>query len=107
MQVRYVEPYIFTHMTHAKGRWLNREILEVVTTEFGSHPRWYWEQAISTGAVRVNDAVVTVDYRFKGGDLFTHRTHRHEPPVKGEVSRLVPVDTFMPMHRMHMRWYFW
>jgi len=26
--VRHVEPYIFTHSTHAKGRWYGREVLE-------------------------------------------------------------------------------
>jgi hypothetical protein len=26
--VRHVEPYIYTHSTHAKGRWYGREVLE-------------------------------------------------------------------------------
>jgi hypothetical protein len=52
----------------------------VVTTEFGSQPRSYWVRALASGAVRVNNTLTAPDYRFKGGDLFTHKTHRHEPP---------------------------
>jgi hypothetical protein len=32
--LRKIAPYWYPYTTMAKGRWLNREILEVVSTEF-------------------------------------------------------------------------
>ena len=97
---------MYKHSTYAKGRWWKRTIIEVLTTEFGSQPRSYWEGALKSGAVRVNNKLVTKDYTFKGGDLFTHNTHRHEPPVFGRVSLVaetadmlcVSKPSSMPIH---------
>jgi 23S rRNA-/tRNA-specific pseudouridylate synthase len=104
--VRYVEPYVFTHSTYAKGRWYERSIIDVVTSEFGAHPESYWRRAIQLGNVRVNNKIVSEDYLFKNGDLFIHRTHRHEPPIYGHIEFVGETDkvlcvtkpSSMPMH---------
>lgn len=33
--IRSVIPYVHEFTTHAKGRWIGREIIEVLTREFG------------------------------------------------------------------------
>lgn len=38
-RIRVVKPYPFTFATFAKGRWLNRPILDVYNEEFGSYPK--------------------------------------------------------------------
>jgi hypothetical protein len=48
--LRWVEPYHHTFETHAKGRWVGREILEVFAKEFQSEPREAYEEAIGAGA---------------------------------------------------------
>ena len=84
--VRYVTPYVHTFSTHAKGRWLGRQLLEVLLREFGSHSEAYWTSAIAQGFVRINHLQVTGTELFRNGDFFTHMTHRHEPPVIGSVE---------------------
>lgn len=74
--VRYVRPYFQDFKTHAKGRWLGREVLEVVTREFGAMKEEYWKHAIQNGFVRVNGQIIPPSYRFKNNDFFTHRKHR-------------------------------
>ena len=72
--VRHVVPYVHQYMTHAKGRWLYRELLEVLCKEFGGHPKSYWQSAISLGNVRINGNLVSETYLLQNGDLLLHRT---------------------------------
>ena len=84
--IRYVKPYFQDFRTHAKGRWIGREIVEVFCREFGAHPKQYWTNAISNGQVKINGQIVGEDYRFRNSDLMVHRTHRHEPPIFGAIT---------------------
>lgn len=84
--IRYVKPYFQDFRTHAKGRWIGREIVEVFCREFGAHPKQYWMNAISNGQVKINGHIVGEDYRFRNSDLMVHRTHRHEPPIFGAIT---------------------
>jgi len=105
---RHVKPYIFEFSTHAKGRWLNRQLLDVVCQEFGGlgYNREFWKNAILDGHIKVNHKTVTEDYVFKNSDYLTRKTHRHEPPVYGQVTvvgeneRLFAVSkpASLPMH---------
>ena len=63
--VRYVKPYIHEYTTHAKGRWIHRNILDVLSKEFGAYPQSYWSKAIQNGNVLVNGNAVTEEYQFK------------------------------------------
>ena len=74
--IRSVKPYIQEFKTFAKGRWLGREVIEVLTREFGGHPKEYWLNAVEKGHVRINNEIVPFDYKFKNSDVFLHRTHR-------------------------------
>lgn len=73
---RYVKPYFQDFRTHAKGRWLGREVLEVFCREFGAHPPSYWVNALRNGQVRINNRIVAADYKFKNSDALLHRAHR-------------------------------
>ena len=104
--VRHVVPYVHTFKTFAKGRWVGREILEVLLREFGSHPKEYWVNAMKHGFVRVNDKMTHEKYIFRNNDSFYHMTHRHEPAVVGNVTFVgsngdlfaVNKPASMPMH---------
>lgn len=76
--VRFVKPYVQEFKTFAKGRWLGRQVMEVMSTEFGGHPPDYWPFAFERGLVRVNDQVIDPAHRFKNGDVMTHLTDRQE-----------------------------
>lgn len=122
---RRVAPYIQEFETYAKGRWLGRKLLEVLSKEFGAHPPAYWQHGIQSGFVKVNGCKVDENYVLKNGDKFLHRTHRydsviyhinqvsffvvscrHEPPVFGSIEFVGETDTLMavckpssvPMH---------
>jgi 23S rRNA-/tRNA-specific pseudouridylate synthase len=104
--LRRVIPYVFQYVTHAKGRWLNRQLQEVLSTEFGAHPSSYWAQCIAGGLVTVNDNVVDATYLLRNGDKVRHMTHRHEPATTGSVTLVAETDDMLgvckpsslPMH---------
>lgn len=97
--IRSVVPYVHEFTTHAKGRWVGREIIEVLTREFGGHPREYWDNAILKGHVRINDKIVIDQYRFKNNDAMLHRTHRHEPSIAGKIEFVGDTDTLMAVSK--------
>ena len=68
--VRYVKPYVHEFVTNAKGRWLQRELLEVLTTEFGGHSPSYWEDAIASRRIYVNGKPAAKDYVFCDNGFF-------------------------------------
>lgn len=103
---RFVKPYVQSYITYAKGRWLGREVMEVLSTEFGSQPLAYWQHVIAQGHVKVNDQSVGPTYRLQNSDRLLHRTHRHEPPVFGRIRLIAETDDLvavskppsLPMH---------
>lgn len=97
--IRSVIPYVHEFTTHAKGRWIGREIIEVLTREFGGHPKEYWDNAISRGHVRINDKIVLDQYRFKNNDAMLHRTHRHEPSIAGIIEFVGHSESLMAVSK--------
>ena len=104
--IRYVNPYIHRFVTFAKGRWLGRELLSVLMSEFGAHPQEYWKSAIKSMFVTVGGKKVSSQYKFKNGDKLEHMIHRHEPCVVGSIKfvgqdeRILAVDkpSSIPVH---------
>ena len=76
-----VQPYWFDYCTWAKGRWFNKPLLTVFRTEFRDRPAAYYSHACQAGLIRINDTLVTEEYKIKQGDRVQHKIHRHEPPV--------------------------
>jgi 23S rRNA-/tRNA-specific pseudouridylate synthase len=81
-----VQPYIYEFKTFAKGRWLGRALLDVLTTEFGGFDSAYWKDAIKDSNILVNNSPTSEAYIVKNSDELVHRTHRHEPPVFGAIA---------------------
>ncbi|KAG0226302.1 hypothetical protein BGW41_004233 [Actinomortierella wolfii] len=79
--LRKVKPYFYRYQTYAKGRWLGRELIEVMRTEFQDRDAKYYENAIKAGLITVNGSTVTSKYILRNSDVLEHRIHRHEPPV--------------------------
>ncbi|XP_005109891.1 RNA pseudouridylate synthase domain-containing protein 2 [Aplysia californica] len=79
--LRKVYPYQYVFATYAKGRWVKRQLQEVLAKEFGyDHPDEL-KQAFEGGRIHVNNQRVSVDHVVQDCDYISHRTHRHENPV--------------------------
>ncbi|KAG8630867.1 hypothetical protein KVT40_000007 [Elsinoe batatas] len=88
--LRRVAPYHFTYNTWCKERWRGRELLEVFEDEFRDRPVEYYRQCMLTGAIQINGKpVASPSQILKNGDLVSHTTHRHEPPVTAEPIAIV------------------
>lgn len=78
---RYVVNYEYCFRTFCKGRWLNRNIIEVFQNEFKAFQKDYYPRAIKSGKIKVNDEKVDEYYVLKNGDSIEHYTIRRELPV--------------------------
>lgn len=90
--LRRVPPYYFTYLTYCKQRWRDRNILEIFATEFREKDASYYRQMIEEGQVTINSIKVGLDATVKNGDLISHRTHKHEPPVPDSRIEIVYQD---------------
>jgi len=83
--LRKIEPYWYPYTTMAKGRWLGREMLEVVSTEFRDRSIDYYvgpsnfcpsspnrvpiqRYALESGVTTVNGGIAKPDTIIKNGD---------------------------------------
>ncbi|KAI9249841.1 DRAP deaminase [Helicostylum pulchrum] len=90
--MRKVKPYYFEYKSFAKGRWFDRTILEVFSSEFRDRSVDYYRYAIEKGLLTINDKQVTVDTIIKNGDTIGHKIHRHEPPCTDQPIKIVHED---------------
>lgn len=86
--LRKIRPYYHTRSSFAKGRWLNKTLLEVLVKEFRAHSREYYAQQILNGSYRVIsngeylDPQLSMDLPIQNKDCVESTVHKHEPPVK-------------------------
>ncbi|TKA56452.1 hypothetical protein B0A53_02023 [Rhodotorula sp. CCFEE 5036] len=78
--LRKVAPYMFTFHSWAKERWQERTLIDVYS-EFRDRTTEYYEWAIESGIILVNNEKSTPDRVLRNGDLISNIMHRHEPPV--------------------------
>ncbi|KZV68542.1 pseudouridine synthase [Peniophora sp. CONT] len=90
--LRKIQPYWFAYTTMAKERWLGREILEVVSTEFRDRSVEYYRHALESGVTSINGKVAGPDTIIRNGDRLENIVHRHEPPVTSTPVRVLLVD---------------
>ncbi|CAO3694413.1 unnamed protein product [Rhizopus stolonifer] len=88
-ELRKVKPYFFEYKSFAKGRWLNRSLLEVFSSEFRDRNIDYYRYAIQKGLLTINDQPVTADTLIKTSDVIGHKIHRHEPPCTDQPIGIV------------------
>ncbi|KAK1750794.1 mitochondrial tRNA pseudouridine(32) synthase [Echria macrotheca] len=93
--LRRVAPYFFTYETWCKERWRGRKLLDVFESEFRDRPLEYYRACMESGQVVVNGKTVGPDYVLRNGDLVSHTTHRHEPPVSAEPIGVIHEDDDM------------
>ncbi|KAK3401651.1 pseudouridine synthase [Sordaria brevicollis] len=90
--LRRVVPYHYTYNTWCKERWRGRKLMEIFEVEFRDRPAEYYRTAVEKGLVVVNGKAVGPDYVVKNGDLISHTTHRHEPPITAEPIGVIHED---------------
>ncbi|KAG8862623.1 hypothetical protein FRB96_001182 [Tulasnella sp. 330] len=90
--LRKCAPYWHANKTFAKGRWLNRELLEMISTEFRDRSVEYYKFALSSGVTRVNGTVALPGYIIQNGDIIENMRHRHEPPISSIPVKIIHTD---------------
>ena len=69
---RFVKPYPYTYRTFTKGRWINKPFLETLVKQFKAYSPEYYENAIQTGRIKINNKQVSPEYILKNGDEIVH-----------------------------------
>ncbi|KAI0789631.1 pseudouridine synthase [Abortiporus biennis] len=90
--LKKVAPYWYPYTTMAKGRWLGRELLEVVSTEFRDRSMEYYRYALESGVTTINGQVAKPDTIVRNGDRIENVVHRHEPPVSSRPVKITLHD---------------
>ncbi|KIK97163.1 hypothetical protein PAXRUDRAFT_136871 [Paxillus rubicundulus Ve08.2h10] len=91
--LKKMPPYWYPYTTMAKERWLGREILEIVSTEFRDRSMEYYTYALESGVTTINGKVAKPDTIVKNGDRIENVVHRHEPPVTATPVKIILHDT--------------
>ncbi|KAF9262670.1 pseudouridine synthase [Marasmius fiardii PR-910] len=90
--LKKIPPYWYPYTTYAKERWLGREILEVVSTEFRDRSMEYYRYALESGVTTINGEVAKPDTVIQNGDRIENVVHRHEPPVTSTPVKVLLQD---------------
>ncbi|WVQ80560.1 hypothetical protein IAT38_002665 [Cryptococcus sp. DSM 104549] len=91
-RLRYLKPYWWPYKTFVKERWIGRQILEVITTEFRDRSMEYYRHALDCGVTRVNGVIARPDLVLRNGDRVDNVVHRHEPPVTNDPILVLHID---------------
>lgn len=73
--------YFYTFKANVKERWKNKQLIDVLSSEFVTRPRDYFFEAINSGVITVNEKTVSPCYKLKLVDYIKHTVHIHEPHV--------------------------
>ncbi|KIJ66111.1 hypothetical protein HYDPIDRAFT_174808 [Hydnomerulius pinastri MD-312] len=84
--------YWYPYTTMAKERWLGREILEIVSTEFRDRSMEYYRYALESGVTTINGKTAKPDTIVRNGDRIENVVHRHEPPVTATPIKIILHD---------------
>ncbi|KAF9021528.1 pseudouridine synthase, partial [Hymenopellis radicata] len=90
--LRKIPPYWYPYSTYAKERWIGRELLEVVSTEFRDRSTEYYRYALNSGVTTLNRRIAKPDTIVQDGDLMENVVHRHEPPVTSTPVKVIYED---------------
>ncbi|CAM6088595.1 unnamed protein product [Calypogeia fissa] len=86
---RFVRPYFFEFVAHAKRRWAGKIIVEVYAEEFKGRPPEYYVQAVQNGRIRVDGRRVSLSTILRDSQKMSHFVHRHEPPVMAQPVKIL------------------
>ncbi|KAH8994581.1 hypothetical protein EDB92DRAFT_1850051 [Lactarius akahatsu] len=92
--LRKIAPYWYPYTTMAtgKGRWLDREILEIVSTEFRDRSIEYYRYALESGVTTIDGKIAKPGTIVRNGDRIENVVHRHEPPVTSRPVKILHED---------------
>ncbi|KAF6761201.1 tRNA-pseudouridine synthase [Ephemerocybe angulata] len=90
--LKKIAPYWYPYTTMTKMRWIGRELLEVVSTEFRDRSMEYYRYALESGVTTVNGQIASPTTRLRDGDRIENVVHRHEPPVTSTPVRVLHTD---------------
>ncbi|KAK8858451.1 hypothetical protein IAR55_002678 [Kwoniella newhampshirensis] len=91
-KLRYIKPYWWPYKTFVKERWIGRQLLEVISTEFRDRSTEYYKHALDSGVTRVNGVTARADLILRNGDRIDNTVHRHEPPVTNDPVLILHMD---------------
>jgi hypothetical protein len=66
--LRYCTPYWWPYRTFVKKRWIGRQLLEVIATEFRDRSVEYYRHALESGVTRINGVEAYPEYILRDGD---------------------------------------
>ena len=84
--LRRIKPYYVTRSSNAKGRWIGRKLVDVLSTEFKIYSREHYLAMVNQGSYKLRRKGEPVDIlssKILHGDVVWSRLHKHEPPVRG------------------------
>ncbi|KAH6910406.1 tRNA-pseudouridine synthase [Coprinopsis sp. MPI-PUGE-AT-0042] len=90
--LKKIAPYWYPYTTMTKMRWIGRELLEVVSTEFRDRSMEYYRYALESGVTTVNGEIASPTTILRDGDRVENVVHRHEPPVTSTPVRILHTD---------------
>ncbi|KAF8806614.1 pseudouridine synthase [Phlegmacium glaucopus] len=90
--LKKIPPYWYPYTTMTKMRWIGRELLEVVSTEFRDRSMEYYRYALESGVTTVNGKIAKPDTILRDGDRLENIVHRHEPPVTSSPVKVLQHD---------------
>ncbi|EJD47007.1 pseudouridine synthase [Auricularia subglabra TFB-10046 SS5] len=90
--LKKIKPYWHPYRTMAKERWLGREMLELISSEFRDRSVEYYRYALKAGVTTINGKPAREDTIVRNGDRIENIVHRHEPPVTSTPVRILHVD---------------
>jgi len=79
--LRFSKPYAFRYRASAKRRWIGRQLLAVVESEFGGATPGWWARGIADGRVRVNGRRASPEQVLRDSDVVTSHVVKYEPPA--------------------------
>lgn len=91
-RLRRVNPYFFTYLTYCKLRWRDRKLVDIFVNEFRDRDADFYRKNIEAGKVTLNGEPANLESVVKNGDLISHKSHRHEPPVSSQPIKIVHED---------------
>ncbi|EJD08351.1 pseudouridine synthase [Fomitiporia mediterranea MF3/22] len=90
--LKKIPAYWYPYRTNAKARWFDREILEVISTEFRDRSVEYYRYALQSGVTTINGEIARPGTLVRNGDTLENIVHRHEPPVTSTPVEILHHD---------------
>ena len=90
--MRIVEPYQYKYEFYTKSRWLNKKLIDILSTEFSSYSIDYFLDSINNSKILINNKKTNPDYILKNNDHITHITMRKENPIIYQKLKIIYDD---------------